>query len=135
MDTGFKISVSGEHAGGNQIVLEECFFDGGRQGARVADAGGTTVAHEVKAQLIEVRLQTGGVEVIGNDAGTRRKRGFDGGIDGEAALDRLFGEKTCGQHDRGVGGVGAGGDGGDHHRSVSESGGFWILDFGFGIFG
>ena len=71
MDAGFKISVSGKHTGSNQIVLEECFFDGGRQRAGVTDASGATVAHEVKAELIEVRLQSGGVEVIGDNAGAR----------------------------------------------------------------
>ncbi len=116
-------------------MIENRFFDRGGKRTGVPNAGGATVTDEIKTKGIEVRLKAGSIQVIGDDTGSGGEGGFDGGVDREPALDRFFGKESSGQHDRWVRGVGARSDGGDHHRSVSERGGFWILDFGFRIFG
>ncbi len=58
------------------------FFDDGlldRRGQRagVADAGGAAVADQVEAELVQVGLQAGLVQIIGHDARAGRERGLD----------------------------------------------------------
>src|SRR3546814_3885304 len=49
-----------------------------------------------------------------------RQRGLDPRLHLEAALDRILGQETCGQHHRWIGRVGATGDRGDDHVAVVE---------------
>ena len=122
VNAGLEVPVAGKDAGGNEVVLGDGFFHGGRERAGVADAGGAAVADKVEAELIEEGLEAGGGEVIGDDAGTGGEGGLDGGIDAEAAFDGLFGEETGGEHDGGVRSVGAGSDGGDDDGAVAKLG-------------
>ena len=122
VDACLKITVTRKDTGGDEIMVEDRFLDRSGKRAGVADAGGTAVADEIKAELIEVGLQACGVEVVGDNAGTWSEGCFDGGGDRESAFDCFLSEKTCGKHDGGVGGIGAGGDGGDDDRSVMERG-------------
>ncbi len=91
-----------------------------RERARVADAGGAAVADEVELELVQIGGQARVVEVAGDDLGPRREAGLDPGLGRQAALDRLLGHQAGGDHDRGVGRVGARGDRGDHHRAVLD---------------
>ena len=68
MDAGLEIAVAGEHAGGDEIVFHDGFLDRPGQRTGVADAGRAAVADEIEAQRVEIALQAGLVEVIGDDA-------------------------------------------------------------------
>ena len=122
VDACLKVAVTRKDTGGDEIMVEDRFLDRSGKRAGVADAGGTAVADEIEAELIEVRLKACGVEVVGDNAGTWSEGCFDGGGDRESAFDCFFGEKTCGKHDGGVGGIGAGGNGGDDDGAVMERG-------------
>ena len=71
MDAGFEVAVARQDGGGHQVVLHDGFFDLGVERTRVADAGGAAVAHRLEAQLIEVGLEPGLVEVIGDHSAAR----------------------------------------------------------------
>ena len=75
---------------------------GAAQRAGIADARRATVADEVEAELVEIRLQAGLVQIIGDDARTGRERRLDGGVHAEAAFDGLLREQTGGEHDAGI---------------------------------
>ena len=47
----------------------------------VADAGGAAVADDVEAELIEICLQPGLLQIIGDDARARRERSLHRRID------------------------------------------------------
>ncbi len=89
-------------------------------GPRVADAGGAAVADEVEAELVQVLVEAGALEVLGDDGRARRERGLHPRLALEPLLDRLAGEKPGADHHRRVRGVGAAGDRGDHHAAVVE---------------
>ena len=96
------------------------FADVGGQRAGVADAGGAAVADGLEAEGVEVLSEAGLVVVVGNDAGAGCERGLDPGWRLQALLDGLFGEQAGGDHDVGVGCIGAGGDGGDDDGAVRQ---------------
>ena len=99
VDARLEVAVAGEDAGGDEIVLGDGLVDDRIERAGIADAGGAAVADDLEAELVEVGLQAGLVEVIGDDAGAGRERGLHRGIDRQAALDRLLGEQAGGEHD------------------------------------
>ena len=88
--------------------------------AGVADAGRAAVADDVEPELVEIFLQAGLVQIIGDNARTRRERSLDRGIDRQAALDRLLREQTGGEHDTRVARVRATGDRRDEHAAVAD---------------
>ena len=57
--------------------LTTASLDGGEQRPGIADAGGAAVADEVEAELVEVALEVGLLEVVGDDPGARGERGLD----------------------------------------------------------
>ena len=93
---------------------------GSASGPRIADAGRAPVADEVEAKGIEVLLQPGLGEIIADHLGARRERGLDPRLDAEPARDGVAGEQPGAEHHRGVRGVGAARDGGDHDVAVAE---------------
>ena len=64
----------------------------------VADASRATVADEIEAKLIEIFLQSGLIQIIGDHARSRRERSFHRRIDTQSALDRFLREQTGGEH-------------------------------------
>ncbi len=66
--------------------------------------------------------QSGGLQIFGHHLGAGREAGFDVMRNLQTFFQRLLGHQSSCQHDGGVGGVGAGSDGGNHHRSVSQLG-------------
>ena len=88
--------------------------------AGVPDAGGAAVADEVEAERFEVVPEVGLVVVLGDDLGAGRHGGLDPGLAAEAARGSFAGDEAGGEHDVGVGRVGAAGDGGDDDRAVAE---------------
>ena len=117
---GLEVAVAGEHARGDEIVLRHHVFDAGVQRSRVADAGGAAVADELEAELVEIGLEPGLVEIVRHDARARRERGLDARRDRETPLDRFLREQSGGQHDARVRRVRAGRDRRDDHVAVPD---------------
>ena len=65
-------------------------------------------------------MQPGLVEIVGHHLRARRERGLDPGLHAQAALQRLLGQQSRRHHHERIRGIGAGGDGGDHHVAVAE---------------
>ena len=115
-----KLRLPERTAADDQVGLLDGVGDRLGQRAAVADAGRAAVADGVEAELVEVRRQAGLVEVIGHDPAAGGEAGLHVRLDLQAVLDRLLGEQAGGDHHRGVAGVGATGDGGDHHVAVGQ---------------
>ena len=90
------------------------------QRAGVADAGGAAVADQVEAELVQVRREAGPLVVVHDDLRARGQGGLHPRLAGQAPLDGVAGQQRGTDHHLRVGGVGAGGDRGDHHRAVVE---------------
>ena len=120
MHARFEISISRKNRSRDQIVFVDRFLDLRMKRSGVADAGRATVTDKIKAKLIEIRLQSGFLEIIGNDARTRRQRSFHGGIDAQPALDRFFCKQTGREHHAGVAGVCATRDRRDQYAAVAD---------------
>ena len=119
-DATLEVAVAGEHRGDRQVVLVDRLGDLLRQRTGVTDARGAAVATEVEAELLEVRPQAGLLVVVGDDLPAGRHVGLDPRLGLEALLDRVAGEQSGAEHDRRVGGVGAGRDAGDRDGAVVE---------------
>ena len=120
MHARFEVAIAGQNAGGDQIVLADDLFDARIQRARVADAGRAAVTDEVEAQLVEILLQTGASRDIRSRLASRAPARSSPTATREPAFDRLLCQQAGGQHDAGIGGVGAGGDRGDQDVAVAQ---------------
>ena len=81
MDARFEVAIAGKDGGGDEIEFVDRFFDPRVERTGVADAGGAAVADDVEAELVEIGLQPGFVQVIGDDARAGRERSLDRRID------------------------------------------------------
>src|SRR3546814_7558270 len=90
-----------------------------RQRTRIADAGRAAIADEIVADRVEMILQARLGQIVGDDLRPRRETGLDPWLRLHAALVRFLGDKTGGDHDAGVRGVGAARDRGDHQDRKS----------------
>ena len=115
-----EIAVARQHRGTDQTVVVDGFRDAVRQRARVADTGGAAVADQVEAHGVQIRLQASGGQIVGDHLRAGGQGGLDPGLDRQAQLLRLARHQTGGDQDRGVGGVGAGGDRRNDHIAVAE---------------
>src|SRR5699024_2720366 len=122
VDPALEVPVTGQDRGDRQVVVVHGLGDRRQQRAGVADAGGAAVADQVEAQLVQVRGQAGTFVVVGDDLGPGGQGSLDPRLAVQALFHRLLGQQGRTQHDRGVGGVGAGGDRGDHHGPVVDLG-------------
>ena len=94
----------------------------GDQRAGVADAGGAAVADQVEAELVQVRGQPGRVVVVGDHPRARAPARSSPTACGVSPRSTAFFASSAGaDHHRRVGGVGAGGDRGDHHVPVVDA--------------
>ena len=69
VNTGLEVAVAREDSGGDEVVFDDGGFDLGSERAGVADAGRAAVADDLEAELVEVGLEAGGLEVILHNAG------------------------------------------------------------------
>ncbi len=120
IDPALEIAVAGEHRPGHQVALDDGVGDRLGQRPGIADAGGAAIADEIEAELIEILVEAGILQIVGDHLGARRQRGLHPGLHGEALLHRIARHQPCPQHDAGIGGVGTAGDRGDHHGAVLE---------------
>ena len=116
----FEVAVTREHRRHHQIAFGDTAVDLFRQWAGVTDTGGTAVAHQVESQLVQRVLEAGFAQVVGDHLGARRQRGFHPGLADQPPFHRLLRHQAGGQHDTGVGGIGARSDRGDHHGAVVQ---------------
>ena len=119
-DAAFEVTVARQHRGHGEVFVVDGLGDLLRQRTGVADARGAAVSDEIEAQLLQVRPQAGLVVVVADHLGAGRHRGLDPRLGRQAFLDGVTGQQRRAQHHRRVGGVGAGGDGCDDHRTVIE---------------
>ena len=129
MNACLEVAVAREDSGGDKVVFDDGAFDLGCERAGVADAGRAAVADDLEAELVEVRLEVGGLEVILHNAGAGSERGLHGGIDAEAAAGGFFCEEAGADHHAWVAGVCAAGDGSDQDRAVAK------VEVAFGVGG
>ena len=120
VDATLEVAVAAQHRGHREIVRLDALRDGFEKWTAVADARRAAVADEVEAQCVERAEQPGALEIVGDHAGARRKRGLD--ILGRAkpALGRVAREKAGRDHHGWIRGVGARRDGGDDDRAVAH---------------
>ena len=76
VDAPLEVAVAREHRRRDQAVLLDGVGDRLGQRARVADAGGAAVAHQVEAQPVEVLREAGAVEVAGHRAAAGGEAGL-----------------------------------------------------------
>ena len=120
VDAALEVAIAGQHRAGDQVAIGDGLGDFLRQRAGVADAGCAAVADEVEAEGVEIVLQVGLRQIVGDDLGARRQRGLHPRLDGQALGDGVAGNEAGGNHHARVGGVGARGDRGDHHVAATE---------------
>ncbi len=120
VDAAFEIAVAREHRGRHQIVLVDRLGNLLRQRAGIADAGGAAEADQIEAELVEVLLQAGLLEIFGHHLRAGRQRGLHPRLGGEALGRRFAGEQAGADHHARVRGIGAGGDRRDHHVAIAE---------------
>ena len=68
MHAGLEVAVTREHRSGDDVFRFHHILDAGIERARVADAGRAAVADRLEAELVELCLEAGFVEVIGDHA-------------------------------------------------------------------
>ena len=120
MHARFEISISRKHGGRDQIVIVNRFLDLRMKRPGIADAGRATVTDKIEAELIEICLQSGLGEIIGDHARSWRERSFHCRIDAQAALDRFLREQTGRQHHAWIARVRATRDRRDQDGAVSN---------------
>ena len=78
---------------GNQIVLSDDLFDGRIEWTGISDAGRAAVTDEIKAELIQVGLQSGLFQILSHDSRTGCQRVLNRRTNGQPMLDRLLGQQ------------------------------------------
>ena len=132
VDAAREVSVARQHRRRHQLSGLDLLDDVGRQRARLAAAAGAAEPDQVKTQLLQRAQQPGVVQVAHHRRRSRRQRSLDPGRWPQAALHSIARHQSGGNHHLRVGRVGAGGDGGDHHRTFGQSPGFRVLATGVG---
>ena len=120
VDAAFEIAIAGEHAGDDQVVLLDGLRDRLRQRAAVADARRAAVADRVEADLFQILVEPGLLEVIGHDARAGREARLHMRRHREPLFDRLLGQQAGGDHHARIARVRATRDRGDHDVAVLE---------------
>ena len=120
VDAALEVAVAREHRADGEVVRLDGRRDLLRERAGVADAGRAAVADEVEAERVEVVLQVGAQEVVGDDLRAGGERRLDPRLRREALRQRVAGEQAGGEHHRRVRRVRAARDRGDHDVAVVE---------------
>ena len=120
LDAAFEISVAAQHGRDNQAARVDLGRYIVRQRAAVADARRAAVADENETELIEIRVEPGLLQVVGDHFGAGRQARLDPRLALKPALDRLLREQPGANHDARIRGVRAARDGGNHHRTVID---------------
>src|SRR6476620_2640048 len=98
MHAGLKIPNSRKNRRCNQIVFVDRFLDVWMQRPRVANASRATVTDEIESELVEICLESGLFQVIGNNTRPGGERRFHARIDMQTALDCFFRQQSSRDH-------------------------------------
>ena len=120
VDPALEVAVAGEHRDRDEVAALDRFADRLGEGAGVADAGGAAVADEVEAESVQRLGQAGLVQVVGDDLRAGRQRCLHPRLRLQPLGHRVLRQQAGGDQNARVGGVGAGGDRGDHHVAVAD---------------
>ena len=120
MHPSLEVAVAGEYRGHAEIAFADGFGYGLRQGAGIADAGGAAVAHDVETQFLQIFEEPCFLQVVRGGQGTGCQGGLDPGLRAQSFFHGLLGYQAGGDHHRGVGGVGAGRDGGNDYAAIVQ---------------
>ena len=118
VDASFEVAIAGEHGGNDHVLIGDALGNVGRQRSRISDAGRASVTDQLESELIEIRLQAGGGEIVGNDLRAGRKRRFDPRLGLQAAFDGVARQQTGADQDRRIRRVGTTGDRRDNYGTV-----------------
>src|SRR4030095_7460670 len=77
-----------------EIVFVDRLLDVWMQRPRVADASRATVADEIESELVQICLESGLFQVIGNNARPGCERRFHARIDTQTTLDCFFRQQS-----------------------------------------
>ena len=119
-DAALEVAVPRQHRRGDDAVGIDCGGYFRRERPGVPDARGAAEADEIEADLVEVGLQAGLVEIGGDNLRARRERGLDPGFARQTLLDRLLGHKSGGDQHARVRRIGAARDRGDDDVAVAD---------------
>ncbi len=120
VNTRLEVPVARQHRSGDKVALGDRLLELEIERPGVADAGRAAVADQVEAERVEVFLEAGLLQILGDDARAGGQRGLDPRVDVEAVLDGFFRQEARGQHHARVRGVGARRDRGDDDVAVSD---------------
>src|SRR5262245_54041842 len=99
MHARFEVAVTRQDARRDQVVRDDLLFDFWVERAGVSNTGRTSISDNIEAELIEIRLQSGLRQIIGNDARAWAERSLDLRFDAQSLLDGLLRQQARGQHD------------------------------------
>src|SRR5262245_5436899 len=99
MYAGLEVAVARQDARRDQVVGYDLLFDLRVERAGVADTARTSISDHIEAELVEIRLQSGLRQIIGNDARAGAERSLDLRLDAHSFLDSLLRQQSRGQHD------------------------------------
>src|ERR1044072_9150758 len=68
MNTRFEISVSGQDARGDEIMIGHDLFYVWIERTGISDASGATITDQIKAKLVEILLQAGLFQILSHHA-------------------------------------------------------------------
>src|SRR5204863_9991708 len=86
MHTCFEVSIARKNRSGNDIAFADNLLDRGIEWSGVTDTGRAAIANQIKTQLIQVRLETGAFEILGDNSRPRRQRVLDLRIDTQSSF-------------------------------------------------
>ena len=107
VDPTLEVPVGGCDGGDHQVVGLYGVGDLVGQGSGVPDACHAAVSADLESQLLQVHQQTGVLQVLGDDLGSRGQGGLDVVLRLQAQGGGLLGDQSGGDHHGGVCGVGA----------------------------
>ena len=114
----FEVPVARQNRGHRQVAFIDGVGDRFRQGAGIADTGGAAIADKIEAKRIEIVLQARLFEIIADHLRAGCERRLDPRLDLQALGERVPRHEAGAQHHRGVGRIGAAGDGGNDHVAI-----------------
>ena len=100
-------------------MVDDGLFHARVERSGISDAGRAAVGGKSEAESFQERQQAGALQVLGNDARSRRQRSLDVRFHREASFHRFPGEQTGGEEYARIGRVCAGRDSGDQHVAMA----------------
>ena len=122
MDAAFEIAIARQHGHRGQAARSDRIIDFIGQRAGTPHASHAAKTAEVKPKEIKGCLQAALSKIVRHHARPGRQRGLDPGPRAQAARKGIARHEPGADHHRGIGGVGATGDRGDHHIAILQTG-------------